>query len=121
MPQTTHARDFKGRTLIDNSGEKVGTIDELYTDVEGGEPEWALVHTGLFGAQASFVPIRGAKLAGEDVQVEVTKAEVKDAPRVDPAGQLSEEEEERRLLEHYRSARGESGQVRLRKYERRAD
>ena len=52
--------DFHGRTLVDRDGEKIGTVDEVYTDQDGGQPEWALVHTGLFGTKKNFVPLRGA-------------------------------------------------------------
>jgi sporulation protein YlmC with PRC-barrel domain len=100
MTETTHAYDFQGRNVIDRSGEKIGKIEELYTDLEGGQPEWALVHTGLFGTQKTFVPIRGASPVGEDLQVQIDKDAVKDAPRIDAEGELSEEEE-RRLFEHY--------------------
>ncbi len=100
MPETTEAYDFRGRTVLDNQGEKIGKIDELYFDEEGGQPEWALVNTGLFGTKKTFVPIRGAKPTGEDVQVSITNEQVKDAPRID-AGQELSEEEERQLFEHY--------------------
>jgi uncharacterized protein (TIGR02271 family) len=96
----TDAYDFRGRTLIDRDGEKIGTVDELYTDQDGGQPEWALVHTGLFGMKRSFVPIKDANAAGEDVQVPVLKQQVGDAPKVEADGQLSEAEE-RQLFEHY--------------------
>jgi uncharacterized protein (TIGR02271 family) len=100
MPNTTEAYDARGRTLIDESGEKIGKVDELYYDQEGGQPEWALVNTGLFGTKKTFVPIRSASPSGEDLRVPVSKDQVKDAPRVDPDQELSEEEE-RRLFEHY--------------------
>lgn len=100
MPETTEAYDFQGRTLVDGDGEKIGKIDELYYDEEGGQPEWALVTTGLFGTKKTFVPIRSASPAGEDLQVPVTKQQVKDAPNVEADQELSEGEE-RRLFEHY--------------------
>ena len=98
--ELTHAYDFHGRTLIDSNGEKIGTVDELYTDREGDRPEWALVHTGLFGMKRSFVPIKHASASGEEVQVPVLKQQVSDAPKVEPDGELSETEE-RQLFEHY--------------------
>ena len=100
MAQTTHAYDFHGRTLIDNSGEKIGKVEEVYTDSEGGQPEWALVQTGLFGTKKTFVPIRGARPEGEDLRVGIAKDQVKDAPGVEADGDLSETEE-RQLFEHY--------------------
>ena len=100
MPETTEASDFRGRTVLDREGEKIGKIDELYFDDEGGQPEWALVNTGLFGTKKTFVPIKGASPTGEDLRVGVTKDQVKDAPSIDADEQLSEAEE-RRLFEHY--------------------
>ncbi|MGZ6564986.1 MAG: PRC-barrel domain-containing protein, partial [Solirubrobacteraceae bacterium] len=69
MPETTEAYDFRGRTLIDAEGEKLGKIDELYYDEQGGQPEWALVNTGLFGTKKTFVPIASASPAGDDLKV----------------------------------------------------
>jgi uncharacterized protein (TIGR02271 family) len=100
MPNTTEAYDARGRTLVDQSGEKIGKIDELYHDQEGGQAEWALVNTGLFGTKKTFVPIRSASPAGENLQVPLSKDQVKDAPRIDAEQELSEDEE-RRLFEHY--------------------
>lgn len=100
MRQTTEAYDFQGRTLVDHDGEKIGKIDELYYDERGGQPEWALVTTGLFGTKKTFVPIRDASPTGEDLQVPVTKDQVKDAPRVDADQELSEQQE-RQLFDHY--------------------
>jgi uncharacterized protein (TIGR02271 family) len=100
MPQTTEAYDFRGRTLVDHDGEKIGKVDELYYDERGGQPEWALVHTGLFGTKKTFVPIGSASPVGEDLQVPVTKEQVKDAPRIDVDQELSEEQE-RQLFDHY--------------------
>ena len=46
------------------------------------------------------MPLAGASPRGEDVQVNVTKDQVKDAPGVEHDGELSEAEE-RQLFEHY--------------------
>jgi uncharacterized protein (TIGR02271 family) len=100
MTQFTEAYDFRGRTLVDRDGEKIGTVDEIYADQEGGQPEWALVHTGLLGMKRSFVPLRGASPNGEDVRVTVDKQAVKAAPGVEADQELSEAEE-RQLFEHY--------------------
>jgi uncharacterized protein (TIGR02271 family) len=100
MPDTTEAYDFRGRTLVDHEGDKIGKIDELYYDEQGGQPEWALVNTGLFGTKKTFVPIRSATPVGEDLRVPVSKDQVKNAPRVDADQELSEQEE-RRLFDHY--------------------
>jgi uncharacterized protein (TIGR02271 family) len=100
MTGVTEAYDFRGRTMVDSAGEKIGKVDELYRDIQGGQPEWALVNTGLFGTKKTFVPIRGASPTGEAIRVSVTKEQVKDAPRIDADEELSEAEE-RSLFEHY--------------------
>jgi sporulation protein YlmC with PRC-barrel domain len=100
MAEFTESYDFEGRTLVDRDGEKLGKVEELYMDDRGGQPEWALVHSGLFGMKKTFVPLQGSQSAGEDVRVPIEKAQVKDAPHIDPDGRLSEEEEQR-LFEHY--------------------
>jgi len=99
VPDTT-AFDVRGRSVLDTDGEKIGKADELYFDDEGGQPEWALVNTGLFGTKKTFVPLAGARMAGDDVRVRVSKQQVKDAPRIEADEEISEAEE-RQLFEHY--------------------
>ena len=108
MTNTTHAYDFTGRTLVDSNGEKIGKVDELYMDRDGGGPEWALVHTGLFGTKRHFVPLRGATPTGEDVRLPVSKDQVADAPSIEADGALSDAEE-RRLYDHYGIGYGAAG------------
>ena len=96
----THAYDWQGRTLKDRNGDKIGTIDALYLDQQTDKPEWALVNTGLFGTKSSFVPLAGATPRGEDVVVGVETQQVKDAPKMAPNEELSEEQEAQ-LFRHY--------------------
>jgi uncharacterized protein (TIGR02271 family) len=100
MPDTAEAYEFHGRTVVDQNGQKIGKIDELYYDQDGGQPEWALVNTGMFGTKKTFVPIAGSQPDGDDLRVAVAKDQVKDAPRIDAEQELSESEE-RTLFEHY--------------------
>jgi uncharacterized protein (TIGR02271 family) len=100
MPDIDTVRTWQGRTLVDRDGNRIGTIDAIYLDDQTGQPEWALVNTGLFGTKSSFVPLAQATQTGDDVGVPYDKQLVKDAPRVDPDGHLSEAEE-RQLWRHY--------------------
>ncbi|MGX5656756.1 PRC and DUF2382 domain-containing protein [Geodermatophilus nigrescens] len=83
-----------GQDVYDQSGEKIGSASEVYLDDETGQPEWATVRTGLFGTKESFVPLRDADLTNDGLRVGVTKAQVKDAPKVDTDGHLSPQEEQ---------------------------
>ena len=93
MPTAEQAREWRGADLVDRDGDKIGTVEEIYLDSQSNEPEWALVNTGLFGTKSTFVPIRDASREGDDLHVPVEKAQVKDAPSIDPEGQLSQQEE----------------------------
>ena len=129
MPDVETIRTWEGRTLLNRDGSRIGTIEAIYLDDRTGQPEWALVNTGLFGTTSSFVPLAQAFQSDNDVLTAYDKQQVADAPRVDPDQHLSEAEE-RQLWRHYgldydaadrsvaagREATREQGRVRLRKY-----
>jgi hypothetical protein len=100
MPDLDTVRSWQGATMVDPDGDKIGTIESIYVDDQTGEPEWALVNTGLFGTKSSFVPLAQATPTGDQVQVPYQKQLVKDAPRIDPDQHLSESEEQH-LWRHY--------------------
>ncbi len=98
--QTQDVLSLRGEDIHGRDGEKLGKIDEIYLDSDTGQPEWALVTTGLFGTKQSFVPISDLSRGDEGITVPFDKATVKDAPNVDPDGRLSEREEQE-LYRHY--------------------
>jgi len=100
VPDINTVRAWEGRTMVDRDGNPVGSINAIYLDDQTGQPEWALVNTGLFGTRYTFVPIAQAAQNGENVQVPYDKRLVKDAPRVDVDQHLSEAEEQQ-LWRHY--------------------
>ena len=91
---------WRKRKVIDRDGDKIGRFEELYLGGGSQRPEWGAVSTGLFGLKHSLIPLHDAQEVGEDIQVPLEAAQVKDAPRVDPDGDLSDEEESR-LYSHY--------------------
>jgi len=103
---------FRGQDLYDRDGDKIGGIEEIYLDAETNEPEWALVHTGLFGTKRTFVPLRDATEGDDRLSVPFEKGTVKDAPGIEANGQLSQREESE-LYRHYgleySEARSDSG------------
>ncbi|MFJ8803412.1 DUF2382 domain-containing protein [Streptomyces sp. NPDC102487] len=88
--------------VYDADGSKVGDAKHVFFDDASGQPEWVTVKTGLFGTNESFVPMRGAHMVEDHLEVTVSKDRIKDAPNVDvdSGGHLSEDEEHR-LYEHY--------------------
>ena len=91
---------FRGQQLAGSDGEQIGLVEEIYLDADSGEPEWALVHTGLFGSKRTFVPLAGATEADGQLRVPHEKATVKEAPQIEPDGLLSKDEEAA-LYRHY--------------------
>jgi uncharacterized protein (TIGR02271 family) len=96
----TNVQEWRGATVVDRDGDKIGKLDEIYLDEQTGRPEWALVHTGLFGTRASFVPISKASTRGDAVAVPWQKDQVKAAPNIEPDEHLSPDEEAE-LYRHY--------------------
>ena len=100
MPDIDTVRGWQGRIMVDGGGDRIGSIEGIYADDQSGEPEWALVNTGLFGTKSTFVPIVQASERNGDVQVPYDKQLVKDAPRIEADQHLSEAEEQQ-LWRHY--------------------
>jgi hypothetical protein len=101
------ALGWRGRTVRDRDGEKVGTLGDLYLDGSSDLPAWATVRTGLFGSRESVVPLDQVQEDGDDLRVPFAKQEVADAPRVDPDVALEPDEEDA-LRSHY----GRGGEAR---------
>jgi uncharacterized protein (TIGR02271 family) len=100
VPDIDTVRTWQGRTMVDRDGDRIGNIDAIYLDDQTGQPEWALVNTGLFGTKTTFVPLAQATQTSDEVRVPYDKRLVKDAPRVDVDQHLSEAEEQQ-LWRHY--------------------
>ena len=107
MPEATEVLEWRGRTAVDTDGSKLGKIEEIYLDAQTQQPEWALIQTGMFGGKSSFMPLEGATSDGDDVRAPYTKEQVKDAPQMDPDGELSQSDESA-LYSHYGIAYDES-------------
>jgi len=100
MIEQQELQSIAGHDVYGSDGERIGSVAQVYTDDQSGQPEWLTVHTGLFGMNESFVPLREATFADDRVEVPYDKSTVKDAPNVTADGHL-EPDEERRLYEHY--------------------
>src|SRR6266545_1956651 len=101
LPTIEEARSWRGLMLVATGNEPVGRIDAVYVDRTTRQPEWALVHTGLFGSSRTFVPLIDAAKLGDTVRVPHDPGVVREAPRLEPDADLSESDEAR-LYAHYR-------------------
>jgi uncharacterized protein (TIGR02271 family) len=94
MITETQIQQAIGTTAVAADGSKLGKVGEVYLDDETGRPEWATVHTGLFGTKETFVPLAQADLSGDQLRLPYDKDKVKDAPKIDTDGHLSPQEEQ---------------------------
>lgn len=93
-------RDLQNADVFSTSGDKIGSVGQVYLDDSTEEPTFITVKTGLFGTKETFVPLDRAQTAQGGITVPFEKDFVKDAPNVDADGTLTPEEE-RRIYEYY--------------------
>ncbi len=100
MISNEQVRTLIGGEVVDNTGNKIGKVGQVYLDDTTGAPEWATVKTGLFGTSQSFVPLAQASMDGDRLRVPYGHDEVKEAPRVEDDAHLSPQDEAG-LYRHY--------------------
>jgi PRC-barrel domain len=100
LPTIDQARSWRGLTLVATDDEPVGKIEAIYVDRSTKQPEWALVHTGLFGSSRTLVPLADAAQRGDTVRIPHETSVIREAPRLEQDAELSEEDETR-LYAHY--------------------
>lgn len=110
----TSSEDYSawiGHAVVDQSGDKVGKVSQIYVDDQTGQPEWLAISTGLFKSRSSFVPLQSARSDGDQLVIAYDKAMVNDAPQVedDNDGYLQPEEEQ--ALYRYYGQEYPTGQV----------
>jgi sporulation protein YlmC with PRC-barrel domain len=93
--------DWHGKTLVDRDGEKIGKLEDVYVDVETDEPQFATVKEGLIGRHLTFVPLGGIKVGPDELQVAVSKDQVKNAPNIELRGEELSQADESALYHHY--------------------
>jgi uncharacterized protein (TIGR02271 family) len=103
MVSRNDIQQLSGADVYASDGDKIGSVGQVYLDDHSGDPEWVSVRTGLFGTKESFVPLNGATLTGDRLEVPFGKAQIKDAPKVDADGDLSPAEENE-LYSYYGSS-----------------
>lgn len=115
MFEADNLRDWRGHSVVDVDGDKIGTLEAVYVDTATDEPSFATVRVGLPGRnRLVFVPLAGAKVAPRHVRVQFDKKLVKDAPSIGTDGELPAADEAA-IFEHYSLdyAAGSGGERRL--------
>jgi hypothetical protein len=100
LPDVDTVLGWRGRSVVDSSGEELGKVTSLYLEGDSQRPAWAGVKRGLLRGGETIVPLEGAEEVDGNVRLAYDRATIEEAPDVDPDVELTEEEE-RRLHEHY--------------------
>lgn len=101
MAEHQNITEWRGKQLVDRDGDKIGKLEDVYVDVETDEPQFGTVKEGIIGRHLTFVPLGGVTIGPDDLQVAVSKEQVRDAPNIgSEAGELSQQDESN-LYHHY--------------------
>jgi uncharacterized protein (TIGR02271 family) len=100
MTTSQDAQQFIGRTAVDNKGNKIGKIGQVYLAEQTDVPVWLTITTGMLGTRQNFAPVYGSEFEGDHVRLAVSKDLVKDAPSIDDDGHMEASEQDA-LYRHY--------------------
>lgn len=89
-----------GHRLVDRDGAAVGKIGQVFYDDQTDTAKWITVRMGLFGSRENLVPLTGAEMVYDALQVPWSRNKIKSAPSFDIDQHISVEQEDR-VYEHY--------------------
>jgi len=73
------AEQLQGRELLNESGQDIGAITDLYVD-DDGRPHWLLVDTGLFPGFFSVIPVTDVLVTDRGLEVHYDSVKLTGAP-----------------------------------------
>ncbi|MCZ9882913.1 hypothetical protein [Arthrobacter sp. B2a2-09] len=92
---------LNGGIVVDAAGEKIGSVEQIFTSGDSGDPVFVTVRTGLFGMSESFAPLSGASLEESVIRVAFAKDKVKNGPRIESDRGVITETQEQELYSYY--------------------
>jgi hypothetical protein len=99
---------WRGSTVRDAEGEKIGTFEDVLLDRRTDLPAYARVRTGLFGHRQTIIPLEGAEEVDGDLRVPYAKDHVNEGPNLEP-DVAPTADEEAALESHYGGTGGAAG------------
>jgi uncharacterized protein YrrD len=101
MAQHQNIAEWRGKTLVDRDGQKIGKLQDVYVDVETDEPMFGTVKEGLISRHLTFVPLAGLTFGPDALQMAVTREQVRSAPNIELQGDELSRADESALYHHY--------------------
>ena len=95
MFEAENIRDWRGQSVVDADGHKIGELEAIYVDTSTDLPSFGTVKIGMVGRhRLVFVHLDKATVGPAYVKVAYDKRLVKDAPSIDTDGELPAADEE---------------------------
>ena len=91
---------WEGQNVVDCDGKKLGKLEDVYLAADLSEAVFAYVKTRIRRRRHFLVPLAGASLSRNHVQVAYQQDQVKDAPQFEPGATL-DSGMEKNLARHY--------------------
>ena len=93
--------EWHAKELVDRNGERIGKLEDVYFDVETDEPQFGTVKEGFIDRHLTFVPLTEVTIGPDNLQVSVSRQQVKDAPSIQLEGDELSPADESALYHHY--------------------
>lgn len=91
---------LEGMEVRDISGDKIGKVDDTYTDTQGSYLRYIAVSTGWFGTKRHMIPIDDIRVEDDYLVVPYRSDELREAPTHDRDDDFTREHEGR-VYGHY--------------------
>ena len=93
LPSADEVRGWVGWEIDPIDSAEVGRVQGLYVDADGGAPTWLVAKLGRFGGRMVAIPVHACAAGGGRVWAAHERAEIRNAPVVDPTRPLLREHE----------------------------
>ena len=117
---TATAEEYVGRDAVDEQGNKIGSVRQVYLNDQTGQSDWITINTGLFGMKENFAPLAGSRFTGQDLVLPFDKDVVKDSPDIADSSHLDVDEQEA-LYSYYRQYLGDTASTTTAGYQQGTD
>ena len=76
--------NLRGAPVYSTDREKIGTVENVFFDLETNEPRWLALSGGFLSTKSTVVPLHEATFEQDRIMVPFTKDQIRNAPDVSP-------------------------------------
>jgi hypothetical protein len=85
--------ELGGLDVTDRYDVTLGVVEGVYADIRSGQPQWAAIRSGLFGADVSLIPLTRAEHDDSSLHIPYSVQEIRNAPHRASSTVMSHKEE----------------------------